>query len=138
MISTNTRLVALVGALFALLFVLEMVRRRRLKEEYSLLWVLTAVGLIVLALWYDLLVNITDLIGGVAPSSTLFFFGLIFVFAMLLHFSVRVSMLERRITALVQELGLMSVVEPDAPGALPVAPPDQPEREPSSARTSAQ
>jgi hypothetical protein len=136
MISTNTRLVALVGALFALLFVLELVRRRSLKEEYSLLWVLTAFGLIVLAIWYDLLVKITDLIGGVAPSSTLFFFGLIFVFAMLLHFSVRVSMLERRITALVQELGLMSVTEADHPTPLEEALSDQPE--PSSARTSAQ
>lgn len=136
MISTNTRLVALVGALFALLFVLELVRRRRLKEEYSLLWVLTAAGLIVLAVWYGLLVKITNLIGGVAPSSTLFFFGLIFVFAMLLHFSVRVSMLERRITALVQELGLMSVTEADQPTQLEETLADQPD--PSSARTSPQ
>jgi hypothetical protein len=136
MITTNTRLVAIAGALFALLFVLELVRRRRLKEEYSLLWVLTAVGLIVLATWYGLLVKITDLIGGVAPSSTLFFFGLIFVFALLLHFSVRVSMLERRITALVQELGLMSVIEADAPSPLEETLADQPDL--SSPRTSAQ
>jgi len=139
MITTNTRLVAIAGALLALLFVLELVRRRRLKEEYSLLWVLTAVALIVLAVWYDLLVEVTDLIGGVAPSSTLFFFGLIFVFVMLLHFSVRVSMLERRITALVQELGLMSVTEPDAPTAVPDADVvDQDDGEPSSARTNVQ
>ena len=136
MISTNTRLVALVGSLFALLFVLEMVRRRRLKEEYSLLWVLTAVALIVLAAWYDLLVQITDWIGGVAPSSTLFFFGLIFVFAMLLHFSVRVSMLERRITALVQELGLMSVTEAGEPTELEETLADQPDLR--SPRTNAQ
>jgi hypothetical protein len=136
MISTNTRLVALVGALLVLLFVLELVRRRRLKEEYSLLWVLTALILIVLAVWYQALVQITEWIGGVAPSSTLFFFGLIFVFAMLLHFSVRVSMLERRITALVQELGLMSVTEAGEPTELEETLADQPDL--SRPRTSAQ
>ena len=136
MITTNTRLVAIAGSLLVLLFVLELVRRRRLKEEYSLLWVLTAVGLIVLATWYGLLVKITNLIGGVAPSSTLFFFGLIFTFTLLLHFSVRVSMLERRITALVQELGLMSVIEADDPTPLETTLADQPD--PSSLRTNAQ
>ena len=38
----------------------------------------------------------------------MFFFGLLFVFCMLLHFSVRVSRLERRLTALVQEIGLIT------------------------------
>ena len=45
-------------------------------------------------------------------SSTLFFFGLVFALLMLLHFSVRVSSMERRITMLVQELGLLTVTEP--------------------------
>jgi hypothetical protein len=48
----------------------------------------------------------TDVIGGVALSSTLFFFALLFVFFMLLHYSVRISALERRFTALVQESAL--------------------------------
>jgi hypothetical protein len=88
------------------------VRRRRLKEEYSVLWVITALVLLVLASWYELLQEITDAIGGVADSSTLFFFGLLFAFLMLLHFSVRVSALERRLTALVQEIGLLGVRTP--------------------------
>src|SRR5207249_3295509 len=81
----------------------------RLKEEYSLLWIVTAVVLLVLSLWYGLLLDITDLVGAVLPSSTLFFFGLVFVILLLLHFSVRISLLERRITSLVQELGLLTV-----------------------------
>ncbi len=95
-----------------LLLIIDLVRRRRLKEEYSVLWVITALVLLVLATWYGLLQRITDAIGGVADSSTLFFFGLLFAFFMLLHFSVRVSALERRLTALVQEIGLLGVKTP--------------------------
>ena len=118
MIAWQTRVVAVVGSLLVLALIVELVRRRRLKEEYSLLWVLTAIGLLVLSIWYELLVAITRLIGGVLPSSTLFFFALVFVLLLLLHFSVRISLLERRMTALVQELGLLSA-DPDPPRAGP-------------------
>jgi len=111
----ETRILAVAGSLFVLGLIVELVRRRQLKEEYSLLWILTALVLLVFALWYELLLKVTDLIGAVLPSSTLFFFGLVFVLLMLLHFSVRVSMLERRITALVQEIGLLTISAPSNP-----------------------
>jgi hypothetical protein len=116
-IDTRTRIIAVAGALLLLLMVIDLVRRRRLKEEYSVLWVVIALVVLVLAGWYELLQKITQAIGGVADSSTLFFFGLIFAFLMLLHFSVRVSALERRLTSLVQEIGLMGVRSP--PGQPP-------------------
>ena len=107
------RIITVAGAVALLLFVLELVRRRKLKEEYSVLWVLTGVVLLVLSIWYDLLSRITRTVGADVPSSTLFFFGLLFVIALLLHFSIRVSALERRMTALIQEIGLMRISEPD-------------------------
>ena len=122
MIETSTRLVALILGVALLIFIIDLVRRRKLKEEYSVLWVTTAIVMLVLSVWFELLVWITDLIGGVAPSSTLFFFGLLFVFFMLLHFSLRVSALERQLVSLVQEIGLMSARAPE-PGATPAAPP---------------
>ena len=112
MIDIRTRVVASAVALLLLFLIVELVRRRRLKEEYSILWVTTAVVILVLAAWYEPLRWVTDAIGAVAESSTLFFFGLVFAFLLLLHFSVRISALERKLTALVQEIGLLRVREP--------------------------
>jgi len=109
----ETRIIAVGASLLVLGIVIELVRRRRLKEEYSVLWVITALVLLVLSLWYPLLLKITELVGAVMPSSTLFFFGLVFALLMLLHFSVRVSSMERRVTMLVQEMGLLTVAEPE-------------------------
>jgi hypothetical protein len=106
---TVTRIIAICGSLALLMIIVELVRRRRLKEEYSLLWILTALTLLVLSIWYGLLLDITDVIGAVLPSSTLFFFGTAFLILMVLHFSVRVSELERRTTAAIQELGLLAL-----------------------------
>ncbi len=118
------RIITIAGAVALLFFVLELVRRRKLKEEYSVLWVLTSVVVLVMAVWYDLLATITSAVGADVPSSTLFFFGLLFVVALLLHFSIRVSAMERRMTALIQEIGLMRVTAPEG----------QPEPEPEPTR----
>ncbi len=126
MITTNLRIVAIAGSLALLLFVVELVRRRRLKEEYSVLWVLTAVVLLLLAAWGGLLRDLTHAIGAISQASTLYFFGLIFVVFLLLHFSVRVSNLERRVVVLLQEVALLGErarrlervpAEPAGPGA---------------------
>jgi hypothetical protein len=111
-IDLQTRVVASILALLLLLFIVELVRRRRLKEEYSVVWITTALVILVLAVWYQPVRWVTRAIGGVADSSTLFFFGFVFAFLMLLHFSIRISALERQLTALVQEIGLLRVREP--------------------------
>jgi hypothetical protein len=110
------RILTIGGAFAILLMVIELVRRRKLKEEYSVLWVFTAVFILLVSIWFSLLSKVTHAIGAISPASTLFFFGLLFCLVLLLHFSVRISSLERRLTSLVQEVGLLSVEEPDADG----------------------
>ncbi len=114
MISTNLRIVAIAGSLGLLLFVIELVRRHRLKEEYSVLWVTTALVLLLLAAWGGLLRSLTHAIGAQSQASTLYFFGLLFALALLLHFSVRVSHLEKRVTTMIQEVALLGAREQPA------------------------
>lgn len=134
MIDTRTRLLAILGSVLLLGFIVDLVRRRKLKEEYSVLWVLTGVVVLVLAAWLELLETISNAIGAVALSSTIFFFALLFVFLLVLHFSVRISMLERRLTALIQEVALQRPRLPVRPAAREVASPLALEPEPSGPR----
>ena len=90
-----------------LILVIELVRRRKLREEYSWLWLLTGVIILLFASWYDLLVYVTRLIGAGLPTSTLFFFSLVFLFLIAIQFSIRISQLANQIKNLVQENGLL-------------------------------
>jgi hypothetical protein len=132
MISWNLRIIGIVGCIGLLLFILELVRRRQLKEEYTVLWVLTGIVLLLFAAWEGLLRDVRNLIGASSEASTLYFFGLIFVVALLMHFTVRVSRLERRIVAMMQEIALLGATNhngtrngngdsgaPDGPGGAP-------------------
>ncbi|MBN2374677.1 DUF2304 domain-containing protein [bacterium] len=88
-------------------FILELVRRRKLREEYSWLWLLTSLSLFFLVLKYDWLVSITKLIGAVLPTTTLFIGALIFLMALCVQFSVRISRLTDLVKNLVQENALL-------------------------------
>ncbi|MCL4820318.1 MAG: DUF2304 family protein [Vicinamibacteria bacterium] len=96
---------ALTGLL--LLVILELVRRRRLRVEYSWVWLASGVSIVLLILRYDLLVRLTEAVGAVVPTSTLFMLCILFLAALCLDFSVRLSTLTRQVKDLTQELALL-------------------------------
>jgi hypothetical protein len=99
---------AIVTSLVAFVGVLELVRRRHLREEYSWLWLLTAATMVVLSVWYRLLVGITYVVGAVAPLNTLLLCAVLFLFAIAVHYSVIISRLSTQVKNLAQELALLS------------------------------
>lgn len=99
---------ALVTSLVVFLLILELVRRRRLREEYSWLWLLTGAMMVVLVVWYRLLLAITWLIGAVSPVTTLLLFSSLFLLAIAVHYSVIISTLTTRVKNLSQELALLA------------------------------
>jgi hypothetical protein len=99
---------ALITSLLIFGLILELVRRRRLREEYSWLWLLTSAGMILLVVWFRLLVVITHLVGAVTPINTLLLFAVLFLFAIAVHYSIIVSRLTTQVKNLAQELALVS------------------------------
>ena len=98
----RNKMVALIVSIGLLLLIIELVRRRKLREEYSWLWLLTASTILVLTLWFDLLKRITFLVGAVIPSSTIFMLAFLFLIFISLHFSVVISKLTNRNIELAQ------------------------------------
>ena len=92
----------------ALLFItIELVRRHKLKVEYSWLWLITSLGLLLLVVRYDLLVWLSALIGAVLPTTTLFISAIIFLALLMIHFSVKTTTHDNQIKTLTQELALL-------------------------------
>ncbi len=91
----------------ALLFVLELVRQRRLREEYSLLWLATAVVMLMLSLWRDLLHGLSAFVGIVYPPNFLFLVALLFVLFILLYFSTVITRLTQENKETAQQIALL-------------------------------
>jgi hypothetical protein len=104
---SRTQVIAAVGAVLLTLFVLDLVRRRRLSEEYSLLWVVATTVMAILGFTTPLLQGLTELLGMMFESSAVFGIGLAFAILMLLYLSVKMSRLAQEHLALTRELALL-------------------------------
>ncbi len=104
---SRTQVIVAFGAVLLALYVLDLVRRRRLSEEYSLLWVIASVVIAALGFSTPLLTWITRGLGVLGESSTVFAFGLAFAVAMLLYLSVKLSRLGWENHMLTREMALL-------------------------------
>jgi hypothetical protein len=104
---TRIQILAILGAGALLLVVLELVRQRRLLERYALLWLFSAVFLLVLAAWRGGLAKLAELVGIAYPPNALFFFAFAAILILLLHFSVAVSRLADQSKLLAQKVAIL-------------------------------
>ncbi len=104
---SRTQVIAALGAVGLAILVLDLVRRRRLSEEYSLLWLISATTIAVLGFSTPVLSGVTRALGILSEASTVFAAGLAFATAMLLYISIRLSRLGGEKDALTRELALL-------------------------------
>ena len=101
-------IVAALASILLLLVVFELIRSRRLRERYALLWLLTGVVLLVLSLWRGGLNTIAGWVGiETYPPAVLFAVASFFILAVLLHYSTVISKLSDQSTILAQRVALL-------------------------------
>jgi hypothetical protein len=95
-------------SLLLLVAVFELIRQRRLRERYALLWLATGLVLLVLSAWRGGLNTIASWAGvRSTPVAVLFAVGLMFVILVLLHYSTVISRLTDQNVVLAQRLALL-------------------------------
>ena len=101
-------IVASIASLLLLLIVFELIRSRRLRERYAILWLLTGIVLLVLSAWRDALNTIAGWVGVTTyPPAVLFAVATIFILVVLLHYSTVLSKLSDQNVILAQRLALL-------------------------------
>jgi bacteriorhodopsin len=110
---------ALIAGSAIFLTIIELIRRRLLREEYAWLWFATGFAIFVLVIWYDLLRELSQLIGAKVVTTTLFLFALLFLILINIHYSIKISSLTNQVKDLAQALAIHRALG-DEP-----APPDQ-------------
>ena len=121
--------VAIAGAcasILLVLVVLELIRKRRLRERYALLWLATGIVLLVLSLWRSGLNTIAGWLGVSGyPPAILFAAATLFIIVVLLHYSTVLSELHDRNVLLAQRLALLEQRVQELAGQSPSAAPEE-------------
>ncbi|MBI5527417.1 MAG: DUF2304 domain-containing protein [Deltaproteobacteria bacterium] len=101
------KIVVFAIALSVAAFIVELVRRKKLREEYSVLWIATAAAITAVAAWDAPLALIKRAIGAEIASNAIFFLGIMFLLVLNVYFSVKVSLLTHRSIRLAQRVALL-------------------------------
>jgi hypothetical protein len=103
------QIISIVGSLGLLAFILNLLRTRRLREEYSLLWLLGGLAFLTLSIFRDALTTIAYAIGVAYPPAALFLALIMGAYLMLLHFSLAFSKAAEKSKAVAQEVALLKL-----------------------------
>lgn len=111
----SQKIFALLICCFVFVVTINLVRKRKLREEYSVLWLITSLLMFVLVIRYEWLVALTNFIGAGLPTTTLFICSIIFLMLIAVQFSIKISGLTEQIKNLAQENALLRAEVTDSP-----------------------
>ncbi|MDR2579459.1 MAG: DUF2304 domain-containing protein [Fibromonadaceae bacterium] len=100
---------SIIGSSLFLLFIFRLIRRRELKEEYSLLWLFVASIFLILSVFRSGLEWFADLVGIHYAPAALLLILLVGVVAILIHYSKIISKLSEQNKILIQEIALLKL-----------------------------
>ena len=103
----TTQYIAIVVSISLFLYILFLIRKKKIKEEYSLLWLSSSIVFIVFSIWRNGLEYFAKLVGIAYPPAALFLILLLAIFLILIEFSVNISRLSENNKILAQEVALL-------------------------------
>lgn len=107
LIESRMQLLAIAGSLFLLLFILRLIKRRKLREDYALLWLLVFFLLLVFSVFLPLLKMLASFVGILYAPAALLLFLILGNTLILVHYSTVITKLSEQNKTLIQELALL-------------------------------
>ncbi len=107
MYSSRIQTIAIIGSLLLIFFILFLIRKRRLKEEYSILWLFFGLIFFILAVWRGSVDYIAELVGIAYSPAALFLILLMAIFIIMIEFSLIISQISDLNKHLAQDVGIL-------------------------------
>ncbi len=107
-IQPRTQIAMVLVGIAMLLFVLNMVRRKQIREQYALLWIITALVITFAAIFIRAVERLSHLVGVYYPPAFLFLLAILLLFILQFHASTVISSLREQNRSLTQDLGLLA------------------------------
>ena len=103
----SQRLIAGIASILVMALIVDLVRRRKLREEYALLWLASGLVMLLVSIFSNVVAGLARLIGIEHPAYALFVIALFVGMVLAIHFTVVLSKLTAQNWRLTQEIGLI-------------------------------
>ncbi len=101
--------IAISGSVLFIILIIELIRKKRIKEEYSLLWLFFGFVFLFISIWKNSLDYIARILGIAYAPAALFLILIIAIMSILIHYSLVISRLADNVKKLTQTLGLLEM-----------------------------
>ncbi len=101
------QIIAIAVSLLFLLYIVRLIIKGKLREEYSIVWIVCTAVLILFSFWRSGLDVVSNLVGILAPPNLVFTAAIFAIFIYLLHLSVVVSKLHAQNKQMAQDIALL-------------------------------
>lgn len=103
-------------ALLVLTIIVALLLRRQLREKYAILWLIIGLALLTLAIFPDLLVGMSKLLGVAIPSNLIFALAIVLLVGVALHLSWELSRAEEEVRRVAEEVAILRTQMEDLAG----------------------
>jgi hypothetical protein len=100
-------LTSAVTVLVLIIVIVELLRRRQLREKYAILWLATIVLILPIAIFPRLVNGVASTLGIASGASLVLFFAVVFLLITCIHLSWEVSRLEEETRTLAEQIALV-------------------------------
>ncbi|HEY0030649.1 MAG TPA: DUF2304 domain-containing protein [Bacteroidia bacterium] len=101
------QIIAITVSLIFLLYIVRLIIKGKLREEYSIVWIVCTVVLVLFSFWRGGLDIVSGIVGVYSPPNLIFTAAIFAIFIYLLHLSVVVSKLQSQNKQLAQDIALL-------------------------------
>lgn len=102
------QLISILTSLLFLVYISRLVIKNRLREEYSIVWLISTIILVFFSFYEDGLYKLAALFGIAIPANLVFAGSIFIILIYLLHLSVATSRLQRQNKQMAQDIALMN------------------------------
>jgi hypothetical protein len=107
--SVASYILGIVAALLVLGVVIEMLRRRRLRERHAIWWLVAGILALIIGVFPQVLAWVAGLVGVEVPTNLVFFASLAVLFLVCLQHSSELTVLEAQSQTLAQDAALLEL-----------------------------
>lgn len=107
--STASYILGIVAALLTLGLVIEMLRRRRLRERHAIWWLIAGILALIIGVFPQVLIWASHVVGVEVPTNLIFFVSVFILFLVCIQHSSELTDLEDKTRVLAEEAALQTL-----------------------------
>ncbi len=102
------RILLILFSFITMISMIKKIRSSKVQIEYSIFWILFSVGIIVIAVFPQIVTELAELIGVQSPVNMIFLIIIFILIVRLFQLTVQISQLEYKLKELVQKIAILS------------------------------